>query len=292
MDLTLRHKTWDWQEENGVGMAANFDTSQCIWDEVTRDVEDLFYMFDETTPVKACTGLTYEMMGNAIVGETSKDIGDFSSLQVKRRRMLQFDSHAADPSLRCDKLSSAFLKSAGYETNDTSKEVCSELSSWISAETADDFPDGWLSQCLNDPDINFSPDDINNIEDNDVHIDVSEYWDQPNCENMSIQPQVVRTPQKIVFKGRKSYIRTPSKLATSIAYPFGFIKPCGVRGDVTLKDINQRIRTPPPPKTKNIAENTSPAYPTSAFSGKPVVGKTKIRTEGGKGSITIMRTKG
>ncbi|KAI4304572.1 hypothetical protein MLD38_040062 [Melastoma candidum] len=292
MDRSRLRETWDWQEENGVGMAADFGTS-CLWNDVTQNAEDLSYMFDETTPVKACTDMAYEVMGNGIVGETSKDVGEFSSHQVKRRRMLQFDSHATDPSLQCDELSSSFLNSVGCEINNTSGEVCSELSSWISAETVDDFPDGWLSQCLNDPDMNFSPDDVNNLEYNDVHIDVSEFWnDQPNCKNASTQPQVVRTPQKIFFKGRKSYIRTPSKLATSVAYPFAFIKPCGVRGDVTLKDINQRIRTPPPPKMKNSAENASPSYPTSAFSGKPVVGKTKIRIEGGKGSITITRTKG
>lgn len=91
--------------------------------------------------------------------------------------------------------------------------------------------------------------------------------------------------------GRESYIRTPAKLASSVAYPFAFIKPCGIHGDVTLKDINQRIRTPPPSKSKQN-EDPAASYPTSAFSGKPVVGKTKIHTEGGKGSITIMRTKG
>lgn len=94
------------------------------------------------------------------------------------------------------------------------------------------------------------------------------------------------------YLGKKSYMRTPSKLASSVAYPFAFIKPCGAHGDVTLKDINQRIRTPPPLKPKHRNEDPSASYPTSAFSGKPVVGKTKIHTEGGKGSITIMRTKG
>lgn len=91
--------------------------------------------------------------------------------------------------------------------------------------------------------------------------------------------------------GRKSFIRTPTRLASSVAYPFAFIKPSGAHGDVTLKEINQRIQTPPPSKSKKNSEDPS-AYPKSAFSGKPVVGKTKIRTEGGKGSITIMRTKG
>ena len=92
--------------------------------------------------------------------------------------------------------------------------------------------------------------------------------------------------------GRKSFIRTPTKLASSVAYPFAFVKPSGAHGDVTLKEINQRIQTPPPSKSKQNNEDPSAACPISAFSGKPVVGKTKIRTEGGKGSITIMRTKG
>jgi hypothetical protein len=89
--------------------------------------------------------------------------------------------------------------------------------------------------------------------------------------------------------GRKSFIRTPTKLASTVAYPFTFIKPSGAHGDITLKEINQRIRTPS--KSAQSSDDSS-ACPISAFSGKPVVGKTKIRTEGGKGSITIMRTKG
>jgi len=78
-------------------------------------------------------------------------------------------------------------------------------------------------------------------------------------------------------------------LASTVAYPFTFIKPSGAHGDITLKEINQRIRTPS--KSAQSSDDSS-ACPISAFSGKPVVGKTKIRTEGGKGSITIMRTKG
>ena len=84
----------------------------------------------------------------------------------------------------------------------------------------------------------------------------------------------------------------PTKLASSVAYPFAFIKPSGAHGDVTLKEINQHIQTPPPLKSKQSNDDDPSAYPKSAFSGKPVVGKTKIRTEGGKGSITITRTTG
>ncbi|KAL6011278.1 hypothetical protein ACLOJK_001723 [Asimina triloba] len=88
-------------------------------------------------------------------------------------------------------------------------------------------------------------------------------------------------------------MQTPTKLAAPVAYPFALVKPCGVQGDVTLKDINQRIRTPPTSRSKHVKdEEALPSYPKSAFSGKPVVVKTKIFTEGGKGSITITRTKG
>lgn len=90
--------------------------------------------------------------------------------------------------------------------------------------------------------------------------------------------------------GRKSSMNTPTKLTTAVAYPFSLVKPCEDQGGVTLKDINQRLHAPPLSKSKQGKEEAP--YPTSAFSGKPVVVKTKIITEGGRGSITITRTKG
>nr|DAD19529.1 TPA_asm: hypothetical protein HUJ06_020992 [Nelumbo nucifera] len=71
------------------------------------------------------------------------------------------------------------------------------------------------------------------------------------------------------------------------AYPFALIKPCGIHVNVTLKDINQRIHTLPSKSKHNIDDDSYASYPTSAFSGKPLIVKTKIRTEGGKGSIII-----
>ncbi|PKI76770.1 hypothetical protein CRG98_002756 [Punica granatum] len=245
-------KPWNWQpEEDSFQKDTNFDISQCIWTEVTQNEEDISYMFDETTPVKACGDLAYNAAGS---GNMNKELEECSQsyLQVKRRRMLQFDSHSMDPSLCCHETSSAFLRSD--ERDDSIEEV---------------FPNA-----------------------SQLNSRRPEFWnDQPDSNVARVQ-QVNRTPQKIVFRGRKSYIRPPPKLASSVAYPFAFIKPCGAHGDVTLKDINQRIRTPPPHKTKQSNEDPSASYPTSAFSGKPVVGKMKIRTEGGKGSITVMRTKG
>jgi len=81
-----------------------------------------------------------------------------------------------------------------------------------------------------------------------------------------------------------SLVKVKENLTTSVAYPFTLIKPSWEEGDVTLQDINQRICAPPKKAPEILG--------TSAFSGKPVIGKTRIRTEGGKGSITILRTKG
>lgn len=94
------------------------------------------------------------------------------------------------------------------------------------------------------------------------------------------------------FIGKKILIGAPSKLSSSVAYPFALIKPSGGHGDLTLNEINQRIHAPPRSKLKHKVEEDVGPYITSAFSGKPVVGRTKIRTEGGRGSITIMRTRG
>uniref|UniRef100_A0A0D9W406 Protein XRI1 n=1 Tax=Leersia perrieri TaxID=77586 RepID=A0A0D9W406_9ORYZ len=88
-----------------------------------------------------------------------------------------------------------------------------------------------------------------------------------------------------VSKGRSSLIKVKQNLTTTVAYPFTLIKPSWEEGDViTLKDINRRIRAPPKKAPETLG--------TSAFSGKPVIGKTRIRTDGGRGSITILRTKG
>lgn len=37
------------------------DGSQCLWNEVALNEEDLSYMLDETTPVKACGDLAYNV---------------------------------------------------------------------------------------------------------------------------------------------------------------------------------------------------------------------------------------
>lgn len=296
MDYNTSSELWEWQgEDYHIGKDSNLNMSECIWDGVTENDEDLSYMFDETTPIKNCGDLAYNVSNENLIKQPVECRQ--TSSQVKRRRMLQFPEDVT--SSTCSEISSPFLKSK--ERDVLVEEALPEESHWVSCfpenasagyESIDQTSDGWLADCFNDSEMQFSPDEMNLSTASDVQIDVSEFCNvPPDSEANMVQQTITRAHRNVVFKGRKSFIHTPRKLPSSIAYPFAFIKPCGAHGDITLKDINQRIRTPPS-KLKQTGEDASAAYPTSAFSGKPVVGKTKIRTEGGKGSITIMRTKG
>jgi hypothetical protein len=78
----------------------------------------------------------------------------------------------------------------------------------------------------------------------------------------------------------------------AVAFPFELIKPCSFSGDITLNDINKKLHAPPPYKIRHKSNEEPNSLQASAMTGKPVVHKTKIHTEGGRGSITITRTRG
>uniref|UniRef100_A0A6N2N0X2 Protein XRI1 n=1 Tax=Salix viminalis TaxID=40686 RepID=A0A6N2N0X2_SALVM len=256
---------WGWQGEDYCFQKdPSSDVSQRLWNEVALNGEDLSYMLDETTPVKACGDLAYHVNHDNNMNKEPEEQRETCS-QFKRRR-LQFDTHVEDSPFCDEDLTSVFLKS----------NICLPPVTMSSEH--------WIAGCFNDSEMHFSPNDMSFPGASDIQIDISDFCnDPPEFEASMVQKRVTRTPRNVVFKGTKSFIQTPTKLATSVAYPFAFIKPCGVHGDVTLNEINQRIRTPPPSKSKQKDEDPV-VYPMSAFSGKPVVGKTKIRTEGGKGN--------
>lgn len=293
---------WNWHREEGYCLQkpSNFDISQELWNEVPG-IEDLpIELDDETTPVKACMDFPYSVNGSES-NDIQKDQEECSetSSQAKRRRMLQFNNQNQNRnhSLSDEHMSSAYLQLNG--TDYSNEDIFPEVSQWLSEDSENasssnyedlESAEKWLADCLKDTEIQqLYPDNPNFSGADDVHIDATEICNlTPPFEQNVAQLQISSTPRKIVFKGRKSIMKTPTGLSSSVAYPFAFVKPCGDRGDVTLKEINKRIQSPPPSKSKQIKED----YLKSAFSGKPVVGKTKILTEGGKGSITIMRTRG
>ncbi|CAI9762643.1 unnamed protein product [Fraxinus pennsylvanica] len=296
MDCNNDNHMWDWQSQTySLEENTSLDIPECLMNGINEN-EDLSYMFDdETTPVKACGDVAYQVTSFEIADKELEKRGEPSS-QVKRRRMLQFESEVLDAPLYNDE---AFLRSK--ETTESLELASSEMSQWVggftegtydsSNECLDPSSEGWLADCFIDSEMQYNSEDICVSGVSDVQIDITELFDAPpEYEANAVQKLPIRPHKNIVFKGRKSYMQTPPKLGSSIVYPFAFIKPCGMHGDVTLKDINQRILTPSEREENN--EDHAVSYPTSAISGKPVVGKTKIRTEGGKGSITITRTKG
>ncbi|PIN09164.1 hypothetical protein CDL12_18257 [Handroanthus impetiginosus] len=290
---------WDWQGQDcGLEDNTSIELSKCLLNGVNRNEDHISCTLDDaTTPLKACGDLAYHVTNNEFIGKELEQYREPSS-QVKRRRVLQFESEVLDPHLFNDDM---FLRSK--ETQDSLEDAISEMSEWVagfaegpsasSNEYLDPSSEGWIADCFNDVEMQFTTEDMiqPGPSATDVQIDITELCNAPPQydANAAAKPPV-HTRRNVVFKGKKSYMRTPPKLASSVVYPFTFIKPCGAHGDVTLKDINQWIHNPP--KSKQNEQDPSVSYPTSAFSGKPVVGKTKIRTEGGEGSITIVRTRG
>ncbi|PHU16338.1 hypothetical protein BC332_17543 [Capsicum chinense] len=302
---TSSTEIWDWQcgetflEDNeNFGLQPQTDVSGCLWTSVTENKEDISSMFDdETTPVKDHGDLTFNVKD---VARKKLEQCPEPAKVVKRRRMLQFDAEILDASGPNEDIALTFLKSK--ERDAYFEEAICDMSNWLSEcadgatssahEGLDESSEEWLTDCFNVPELQIGSEDMSTSGVSDVQADTMGVVNSPpECEIPMVKSSPVPTRGSVVFKGRNSYIQTPQKGASSVVYPFGFIKPCSVRGDMTLKEINKKIHTPPPSKSQQRKEDP-PSYPTSAFSGKPVIGKTKIHTEGGRGSITIMRTKG
>ncbi|KAJ6846311.1 protein XRI1-like isoform X1 [Iris pallida] len=295
---------WEWREEDfSLQRDPELDIPDCIWDDINQNDNDLLYVLGEHTPMKNCADFDYDGIGAE--DNTNKTLEEYrGSSQNKRRRVLQFTSDADD-----------MVNGQIFSASESSKEVeksilgdelleCLEWDPEWSSSFSDDscaFGDGKLGQSseggsansLNQSQTQCSPVEmpINHSAAFDKEVEILDF------RKMSTEMEkiVVQNPNPAictVFRGKKSYMKTPTKLTTSVVYPFSLIKPCGGQGDMTLKDINRRLHTPPPSKSKNKDKDPLHCYPTSAYTGKPVVAKTKIHTEGGKGSITIMRTKG
>ncbi|XP_071691632.1 protein XRI1-like [Rutidosis leptorrhynchoides] len=301
MDHNNNHdndEMWDWKGED---YGLQLDVPNSLWNNVSENDDDLSYVFNETTPVRSCEDLAYQVTDNENVNKGKEVCREVSS-QSKRRRMLHFDEEVLP---LCDEdFSSTFLNSK--EREDSLDGAFSDMAQWVSGfaddmstsasghDSLEQSSDGWLADCLvDDSGMQFSCDDMNLSGTSDMQMNLTDSnSSQPDNRGNTIQGRRTPIRQNVIFKGKKSLIKTPTKMTSSVVLPFAFVKPYGVQGAVTLKDINQKIHTPPPSKSKKSYEDPVMEYPTSAFSGKPIVVKTKILTEGGKGSITIMRTKG
>ncbi|KAL3830718.1 hypothetical protein ACJIZ3_019520 [Penstemon smallii] len=84
------------------------------------------------------------------------------------------------------------------------------------------------------------------------------------------------------------------RVLTKVVYPFALVKPGGFEGDATLKDINERILMPPTRPVRHPVGDFAcrPFERAAGLSGKAVVAFTRIHTQGRRGTITIIRTRG
>ncbi|PKA60939.1 Protein XRI1 [Apostasia shenzhenica] len=293
---------WEWQEDDYYLMEdRRSGISHCLWDELHKTEGSLLYMLEEQTPIKDCTD--FHCQNAQALENTNKLLEECrDSSQQKRRRMLHFPSECNENNFGSFHSSSVFLKSKEREDALIDEEPSTSVNDEWNADWVVGTPDGscalnsegWLDNCLNEGMIQCGTDETTEfVEDlNCVEKFVQQGHAPAEMETDLLQQGKASHARK-ASKGRRHIIRAATNLTTSIAYPFALIKPCGAEGDLTLKDINHRIHTPLSSRSKQMQEEIPLLhYPTSAFSGKPVVVKTKIHTEGGKGSITIMRTKG
>uniref|UniRef100_A0A0D3H6N8 Protein XRI1 n=1 Tax=Oryza barthii TaxID=65489 RepID=A0A0D3H6N8_9ORYZ len=243
-----------------------------MWDCLNQDDDDLLGLLGNQTPLRDCRGFF------DIDDFTCKETLDLEeSRESKRRRILEYPSES-------------------NQSEDGNREISSTLGTSEVSE---------ISLLCTDEPQSFNWDSQNNSNNFGIlarrvlHIPMIKVVFQETyqlflsmtgtTENDSVtESLVMQETRKLstlkVSKGA-SLVKAKQNLTTTIAYPFTLIKPSWEEGDViTLKDINQRIRAPPKKAPETLG--------TSAFSGKPVVGKTRIRTDGGRGSITILRTKG
>nr|CAB3447981.1 unnamed protein product [Digitaria exilis] len=100
----------------------------------------------------------------------------------------------------------------------------------------------------------------------------------------------------VILRVLKNVFSGEENRGVGVLYPFAVVKPLGLDDSrmTTLSDVNQRIlKRPARPVRHPVGPFACPAVTDRGLglSGTAVVSLTKIRT-GGKGTITIIRTRG
>ncbi|XP_057864597.2 protein XRI1 [Cryptomeria japonica] len=298
------NESWQWQgEEFQLDGDSPLAISHTLWGNLNEEESRNLF---ESTPAKDCmesklAPTSVDKQGNG--EESSLLLGmqeDVDSPRSKRRRMLQF----SDPTM-CNEDNGHRLETFEGCRNSTmdgcvdvhSPELnsqgllCKEDPYSSVSESMKQESTSWVDNCLNDGELQLMSDELEGAVDFDDQIDISEFCQlQASESEFEIQHTA---PSQAILPGKKIRHHTPTRLVTPVAYPFTLVKPCGVQGDVTLNDINQRILMPNSGVQHGSDCDGLASQPVSSlpYSGKAVVSLTKIHTEG-NGSITIMRTKG
>ncbi|TVU13867.1 hypothetical protein EJB05_37298 [Eragrostis curvula] len=284
---------WDWQvdEHCEPNDTNHVDATKFVWDCLNQDDEELLGLLGNQTPLRDCRDFFADIGVDISCKET---LDPEESREAKRRRMLEYPSESSHSEAATHETASPLVtsevsdisllctdepQSLNYDMqhNSTDLDTMNSLSCGIPYLPEDNH----LENCSDTTPMPGSQESVTYIGD---QIGVSGTSDVVPVTESLIMQETMKLSTLKVSKGGRSLSKTKNDITTSIAYPFTLIKPFWEETDVTLNDINQRIRAPPKKPPEILG--------TSAFSGKPVIGKTRIRTDGGKGSITILRTKG
>ncbi|GJN03195.1 hypothetical protein PR202_ga20607 [Eleusine coracana subsp. coracana] len=253
---------WDWQvgEHCEPSDASHADATKFVWDCLNQDDDELLGLLGNQTPLRDCRDF-FADIGDITCKET---LDPEESRESKRRRMLEYPSESSQSEVATHETASALVTS---EVTDISL-LCTDEPQSLSYDMQPNSNDSGLSLwhiCLmlaTAPLLPCSQESVTYIDDQTGVSGTSEIV--PVTESLIMQETMKLSTLK-VSKGGRSLSKTKHDITTSIAYPFTLIKPSWEETDVTLNDINQRIRAPPKKPPEILG--------TSSFSGKPVIGK-------------------
>ncbi|XP_025824553.1 protein XRI1-like isoform X3 [Panicum hallii] len=291
---------WDWQagEHCEADDASHADATKFVWDCLNQDDDELLGLLGNQTPLRDCRDFFADIPDISC----KETLDPEESREAKRRRTLEYPPESSQSEVGTHETASPFVASEvtevsllctdepqslncdiQYSSNniDTISSLSNQASYWQE--------NNHLEHCSYGTPVYVEPDQMPCTQESVAYVD-----DQagisgsseiaPVTERFIMQETRKLSTLKVSKGGSSSLVKAKQNITTTVAYPFTLIKPSWKEGDVTLQDINQRLRAPPKKPPEILG--------TSAFSGKPVIGKTRIKTDGGKGSITILRTKG
>ncbi|CAL5032636.1 unnamed protein product [Urochloa decumbens] len=286
---------WDWQagEHCEQSDASHAEATKFVWDCLNQDDDELLGLLGNQTPLRDCRDFFADIPDISC----KETLDPEESREAKRRRVLEYPSESSQSEVGTHETGSPFVASEAteisllctdeqqnlncdmqYSSNniDTINSLSNEAPYWQEDNTH-------FEHCsYGTPPVPCTQESVAYADDQAGISGSSEI--APVTESLIMQETRKLSTLKVSKGGSSSLVKAKQNVTTTIAYPFTLIKPSWKEGDVTLQDINQKIRAPPKKPPEILG--------TSAFSGKPVIGKTRIRTDGGKGSITILRTKG
>lgn len=301
--------SWLWREDAfKLDSESYIEVAKSFWDDLTQNDEEIFAATPPIVRERESSPSYFSLRSQKSDNASPTSSAAENCGRLKRRRMLQFSSSgeecipASSPAFESTSVNNSpfvtCVNSLVSEADEFLMPVPSSPSDiWYSKDVSECgkvTDDKWLSKCLGHKEAYSSP-----------QKEMVTVQDASNTEGSSVQSspssegEVLQGPLTPFSKGSTPGWR-PSPLtrfrvkATPVAYPFNLLKPNSAHGDVTLSDINRRIKSPSTRASRRQGlreDHKSSTQSGLGLSGKAVVECTKIHTEG-NGTITIMKTRG